>query len=158
MKVLFVSSEALPFSKTGGLADVAGSLPQSLARNGVDCRVVTPLYGPIADSKYGRVNIDKQNLKFIKYIYIPVSWRNEYCGVFQAEHEGVTYYLIDNDKYFKRNTMYEEYDNAERFSFFSRAALEILPHVDFQPDVINANDWQSALVPIFQHCYYSQSE
>ena len=163
LKVLFASGEALPFAKTGGLGDVVGSLPHSLYRNGVDCRVVIPLYGPtIKDEKgrfkHGEVNIDKQKLKFIKEIYVPVSGRIEYCGIFEAEHNGVTYYLLDNLHYFERDTMYEEYDNAERFAFFSRAVLEILPHIDFKPDVINANDWHTALVPIYQHVFYSQSD
>lgn len=158
IKVLFVSSEALPFSKTGGLADVVGSLPQSLKRKGVDCRIVTPLYGAVSDPRYGKVSIDKQNMKFINSFNVPVSWRKEYCGIYEAEYKGVTYYLIDNEHYFKRNTLYEEHDNVERFTFFSRAALEILPYIDFKPDVINANDWHSALVPVFQHAIYSQSE
>jgi starch synthase len=158
MKVLYVSSEALPCSKTGGLADVAGSLPQSLKRKGVDCRIVTPLYGPVSDSKNSKVSFDKAKLKFVKYIYVHVSWRWEYCGIFEANYDGVTYYLIDNEHYFFRDKLYGEHDDEERFAFFSRAALEILPHFGFKPDIIIANDWQAALVPIYQYYYHCHSE
>ena len=151
MKVLYIASEARPFIASGGLADVAGSLPLSLKRKGVDCRVVIPLYSKISEPLLKQVH-------FITKFESPVSWRRRYCGVFQAEHEGVIYYFIDNEYYFKRPTLYDEYDNGERFAFFSRAVLEMLPYIDFWPDVINANDWQTALVPIYHNIYYSKDE
>ena len=134
MKVLYASSEALPFAASGGLADVAGSLPQALRRRKVACRVVMPLYGTISDEM-------RANMKFITSIMVPVSWRRQYCGIYEAKAGGVIYYLIDNEYYFKRNTFYGHYDDGERFAFFSRAVLEILPYIDFKPDIIHCNDW-----------------
>jgi starch synthase len=151
LKVLYAASEARPFVASGGLADVAGSLPQSLKRKGVDCRVVIPLYSKIPYHM-------REKLKFVTHFEVPVSWRRRHCGVFEAEHDGVIYYFLDNEHYFHRDTLYDEYDNAERFAFFSRAVLEFLPLVGFCPDVVNANDWQTALVPVYQHLYYSQSD
>lgn len=149
MKVLYVTSEALPFMASGGLGDVAGSLPQSLRKRLVGCRVVMPLYGTIKQEL-------KDKMTFVTSISVPVSWRRQYCGVFQAKHEGVIYYLIDNQYYFKRDTIYGHFDDAERFTFFSRAALEILPHIDFKPDVIHCNDWQTSMTPVFYSTMYSQ--
>ncbi len=151
MKVLYVSSEALPFAASGGLADVAGSLPQALRRRRVACRVVMPLYGTISDEM-------RASMKFITNIMVPVSWRRQYCGIFEAKAGGVIYYLIDNEYYFKRNTLYGHYDDGERFAFFSRAVLEILPYIDFKPDIIHCNDWQSALVPIYYTAIYGKKE
>ena len=149
MRVLYAASEARPFIASGGLADVAGSLPQSLKRKGIDCRVVIPLYSSMPWHM-------RNQLRFITHFEVPVSWRQRYCGVFWAEHDGVTYYFLDNEYYFQRQTMYDEYDNAERFAFFSRAVLEFLPYIDFKPDIINANDWQTALTPIYLNLYYSR--
>ncbi len=151
MKVLYASSEALPFAASGGLADVAGSLPQSLRRRKVACRVVMPLYGTISDEM-------RSSMKFITNIMVPVSWRRQYCGIFEAKAGGVIYYLIDNEYYFKRNTFYGHYDDGERFAFFSRAILEILPYIDFKPDIIHCNDWQTALVPVYYSTYYANRE
>ena len=151
MKILYTASEARPFIASGGLADVAGSLPQSLIRKGVDCRVVLPLYSSIPEHM-------RNEFRFITSIQVPVAWRSQYCGIFETNYDGVTYYFIDNEHYFMRASLYDEYDNAERFAFFSRAVLEILPHIDFRPDIINANDWQTALVPVYQHLYYSQND
>ena len=148
MKILYAASEARPFVASGGLADVVGSLPHSLKRRGVDCRIVIPLYSHLPRSL-------RERLKYITHFEIPVAWRWRHCGVFEAEYDGVTYYFIDNERYFQRGTLYDEYDNAERFAFFSRAVLEILPYIDFKPDIINANDWQTALVPIYQHLFYA---
>ncbi len=147
MKILYASSEALPFIASGGLADVAGSLPVALNAAGNDCRVVMPLYSTIKKDL-------RDSLKFICEFSVPVSWRNQYCGVYEGQANGVTYYLIDNEYYFKRNTIYGHYDDAERFTFFSRAILEMLAHIDFKPDVMNCNDWQTALVPVFYNVYY----
>ncbi len=149
MKVLYVSSEALPFMASGGLGDVAGSLPQALRKRLIGCRVVMPLYDTIKQEL-------KDKMTFITNISVPVAWRRQYCGIFQAKHEGVIYYFIDNQYYFKRDTIYGHYDDAERFTFFARAVLEILPVIDFKPDIIHCNDWQSALTPVFYTTFYSK--
>ena len=151
MKVLYVASEALPFAASGGLADVAGSLPQALRRRKVACRVVMPLYGTISNEM-------RANMKFITNIMVPVSWRRQYCGIYEAKAGGVIYYLIDNEYYFKRGTLYGHYDDGERYTFFSRAVLEILPYIDFKPDIIHCNDWQSALVPVYYSTIYANRE
>ena len=149
MKVLYVTSEALPFMASGGLGDVAGSLPQALRKRLIGCRVVMPLYDTIKQEL-------KDKMTFIANITVPVAWRRQYCGIFQAKHEGVIYYFIDNQYYFKRDTIYGHYDDAERFTFFARAVLEILPVIDFKPDIIHCNDWQSALTPVFYSAFYSK--
>lgn len=151
MKVLYASSEALPFAASGGLADVAGSLPQALRRRKVACRVVMPLYGTVSAEL-------RSKMKFITCIMVPVSWRRQYCGIFEANVGGVIYYLIDNEYYFKRNNLYGHYDDGERFAFFSRAILEILPYIDFKPDIIHCNDWQTALVPVYYSTFYANRE
>jgi len=148
MKVLYASSEALPFAASGGLADVAGSLPQALRKRLIGCRVVMPLYDTIKQEL-------KDTMKFITNISVPVAWRRQYCGIFEAKHGGVTYYLIDNQYYFKREGLYGYYDDAERFAFFSRAILEIIPHIDFKPDIIHCNDWQTALTPLYYSTMYA---
>ena len=148
MKVLYAASEALPFAASGGLADVAGSLPQALRKRLIGCRVVMPLYSTIKQEL-------KDTMKFITNISVPVAWRRQYCGIFEAKYGGVTYYLIDNEYYFKRDGLYGYYDDAERFAFFSRAILEIIPHIDFKPDVIHCNDWQTALTPLYYSTIYA---
>jgi len=147
MKVLFAASEAYPFAMSGGLADVAGALPKALRNRFVGCRVVMPLYGTVSEEM-------RSKMKFITHITIPVAWRRQYCGIFEAHVDGVIYYLLDNQYYFKRDTLYGFYDDAERFAFFSRAVLEILPYIDFIPDVIHCNDWQTAMVPVYKDRYY----
>jgi len=151
MKVLYVASEALPFAASGGLADVAGSLPKAMRARLVGCRVVMPLYESIPQEL-------RDGMKFLTSLSVPVAWRRQYCGVFEAKHNGVIYYLLDNQYYFKRQGMYGHYDDAERFAFFSRAVLEMLPCLDFKPDIIHANDWQSALVPLFYSIFYANRE
>ena len=141
MNILFIAAEAAPFVKVGGLGDVIGSLPKALKEEGVEARVVLPLYSSIDRSKY--------DLKYVKYIFVDLGWRREYCGIFETEIDGVKFYLIDNEHYFNRYGVYGESDDGERFAFFSKAALEILPHVDFRPDIINANDWHAALSVIY---------
>ncbi len=148
MKVLYAASEALPFAASGGLADVAGSLPQALRKRLIGCRVVMPLYDTIKQEL-------KDTMKFITNISVPVAWRRQYCGIFEAKAGGVTYYLIDNQYYFKRDGLYGYYDDAERFAFFSRAVLEIIPHIDFKPDIIHCNDWQTALTPLYYSTIYA---
>lgn len=149
MKVLFVSSEAQPFMASGGLADVAGALSAALRKRLIGCRVVMPMYDTIAQEW-------KDKMTFLTSISVPVAWRRQYCGVFQAKYNGVIYYFIDNQYYFKRDSIYGHYDDAERFTFFSRAVLEILPHINFKPDIIHCNDWQSALTPVFYKTMYCQ--
>ena len=148
MKVLYAASEALPFIASGGLADVAGSLPQALRKRLVGCRVVMPLYDGIKQEL-------KDSMKFIKSISVPVAWRRQYCGIFEAKAGGVIYYLLDNQYYFKRDSLYGFYDDAERFAFFARAILEIIPHIDFKPDIIHCNDWQTALTPLYYSTMYA---
>ena len=147
MKVLYASSEAYPFAMSGGLADVAGALPKALRNRLIGCRVVMPLYSSIPQEL-------KDKMTFICSITVPVSWRRQYCGIFEAHIGGVIYYLIDNQYYFKRDGLYGHYDDAERFAFFSRAVLEIIPHIGFKPDVIHCNDWQTAMVPIYLNEMY----
>ena len=142
MKVLFAASEALPFAMSGGLADVAGALPKALRRRLVGCRVIMPLYSTISEEL-------KAKMKFICHITVPVSWRRQYCGVFEAHVDGVIYYLLDNQYYFKRDGLYGYYDDAERYAFFSRAVLEVIPYIGFTPDIIHCNDWQTAMIPVY---------
>ncbi len=151
MKVLFVASEAQPFAASGGLADVAGSLPHALRKRLIGCRIVMPLYDEIPQSL-------KDNLRFVTSFSVPVSWRRQYCGVFETRYNGVIYYFIDNQYYFKRQGLYGHYDDAERFAFFSRAAIEMLPYIDFKPDVIHCNDWQTALIPTYYDLFYKNNE
>ncbi|HAX83955.1 MAG TPA: glycogen synthase GlgA [Ruminococcaceae bacterium] len=150
MKVLYAASEALPFIASGGLGDVAGSLPHALRKRLIGCRVVLPMYDTIKQEL-------KDTMKFITHISVPVAWRRQYCGIFEAKHNGVIYYLIDNQYYFKRDTIYGHYDDAERFAFFSRAVLEIIPYIDFKPDIIHCNDWQTALTPVYYSAMYANS-
>ncbi len=151
MKVLYIASEALPFAASGGLADVAGSLPRAMRNRLVGCRVVLPLYESIPQEL-------REGMKFLTSLSVPVAWRRQYCGVFEAKYNGVIYYLLDNQYYFKRQGMYGHYDDAERFAFFSRAVLEMLPHIGFKPDILHANDWQSALVPLYYSIFYANRE
>ena len=150
MKVLYVSSEALPYMASGGLGDVAGSLPAALRKRLIGCRVVMPLYDGIKQEL-------KDTMTFITSFTVPVAWRRQYCGVFEAKHNGVIYYFIDNQYYFKRDGIYGYYDDAERFAFFSRAVLEMIPYIDFKPDIIHCNDWQTAMVPVYYSTMYAQA-
>lgn len=147
MNILYAASEALPFAASGGLADVAGALPPAIAREGHDARVVIPLYKAISPEK-------REKFTFITSITVDVAWRKQYCGIFSVVENGVTYYLLDNEYYFGRDGIYGFYDDCERFVFFSRAILEMLRVIDFKPDVINSNDWQTALVPVYYEVFY----
>lgn len=151
MKVLFASSEAYPFAMSGGLADVAGSLPKALRKRLIGCRIVMPLYGCIPEEL-------RQKMTFITSITVSVAWRRQYCGIFEAHMDGVIYYFIDNQYYFKREGLYGHYDDAERFAFFSRAVLDIIPHIGFTPDIIHCNDWQTALIPVYLNSMYRGQE
>ena len=149
MKVLFATSEAQPFATSGGLAEVAGSLPKALVEEGVECSVIMPFYKKTIDAKA------QGKFEFVTQFSVPVGWRCQYCGVFKTTVSGVTYYLLDNEYYFSRDFgIYGYYDDAERFAFFSRAVLETIKHTGEVPDIINSNDWQCALIPIYFNIYY----
>ena len=141
MKVCFIAAEAAPFVKVGGLGDVIGSLPKALRQLGVDARVVLPLYSSIDRERFG--------LKYKAYQFVDLGWRHSYCGIFETEVDGVPCYFVDNEQYFNRDSIYGQIDDGERFAFFSKAALEILPALDFKPDVVNVNDWHTALSVIY---------
>lgn len=152
LKVLFVSSEAAPYIATGGLGDVSGSLPKALKeryKQKIDIRIVIPLYQDI---------LNRNDFEFIGKSLVPLAWRQQYCGVYKKVTNNVTYYFIDNEYYFKRCECYGHFDDGERFAFFSKAALYILPMIDFMPDIIHANDWQTALVPIYLSTKYFDYE
>ena len=144
MKILFVGAEAVPFISTGGLGDVLGSLPQAIASvdKNADVRVVLPLYQKIKE-KFA------SELEYVGNTTVGLSWRNQYCGIFKCEYGGVTYYFLDNEYYFKRGSVYGDFDDAERFAFFGKAVLDIMPVIDFYPDIMHTNDWQSASSVIY---------
>ena len=151
MKILFASSEAVPFAASGGLADVAGSLPKAIRAKGHDCRIVIPLYKSIPDEL-------RKKMLFLKNITVDVSWRKQYCGIFVAVLNGISYYFIDNEYYFSRDGLYGFYDDCERFVFFDRAVLEMLKYIDFKPDIIHCHDWQPALIPVYYNVYYKYQQ
>ncbi|MBQ2981243.1 MAG: glycogen synthase GlgA [Lachnospiraceae bacterium] len=141
--ILFVASECAPFIKTGGLADVVGSLPKSFNKDEFDCRVVMPKYMCM---KWEFV----QRLEYVTHFYMNLNWRSQYVGIFKVVHDGVTIYMIDNEYYFGGDKPYGDTKrDIEKFSFFSRAALSILPVIGFRPDVIHCHDWQTGLVPVY---------
>lgn len=150
MKILFACSECSPFAASGGLADVAGSLPAALQKEGAECRVIMPLYGSIGLQW-------RANMTFLTSFGVPLSWRVAHCGVFTMQYGGVQYYFLDNEQYFKREGgIYGYFDEAERFAFFSKAVLETLTHIDYEPDVIHCNDWQTALIPVYLNVFYRE--
>lgn len=151
MKVLFVTSEAVPFIASGGLADVSGALPRSLRNHKIACRVILPLYSDIPEEY-------KENMKYIGNFQVPLAWRSQYCGLFESTVNNVKYYFLDNEYYFKRDGIYGFYDDAERFAFFSRAVLEAIPHLGFTPEIVHCNDWQSALTPVYLKLFYQDNE
>ena len=150
-KILFVGAEALPFAATGGLGDVLGSLPAALHRadGNVDVRVVIPMYKVISE-KY------KQRSRLVAEFTVQLSWRRQYCGVWAYKYGDITYYFIDNEYYFKRQSLYGSFDDGERYAYFCKAVMEMLPKIDFIPDVLHCHDWQSALCVIYlkrKYCY-----
>ncbi|MNB70668.1 Glycogen synthase [compost metagenome] len=147
MKVLFAAAEGHPFIKTGGLADVIGALPKALKEAGVDVRVVLPKYKGIPEQYRSR-------MEPVGVIKVPVGWRSQYCGIERIVHEGVPFYFIDNEYYFGRDGIYGYMDDGERFSFFNRAVLEILPVIGFQADIIHCHDWHAAVVPLLLNGHY----
>ena len=147
-KILFVASESTPFIATGGLAEVIGSLTKALAdTKKFDVRVVLPLYSDIK-KEY------RDKFAYLGNIYVHLAWRNQYCGIFSCVKDGVTFYFIDNEYYFKRPGCYGYFDDGERFAFFSRSVLEIMPFLDFYPDVMHCHDWQAALAAIYLKTNY----
>ena len=146
--VLFVASEAFPYAGTGGLGEVIGSLPKNLNKLGkYDARVIVPLYESIGSDV-------RAKMQYLGNIYVPLAWRMQYCGLFRLEENGTVYYFVDNEYYFKRNSLYGYGDDGERFAFFSRAVLELIPMLDFQVDVLHCHDWHTALVPVYYKLYY----
>ncbi len=146
LNVLFVASEAYPFAKSGGLGDVLGALPKSFPEN-VDARVIIPFYSTIPEKL-------RQEIKPLHHFQIWMSDTLHYCGLLTCEYEGVTFYFIDNEAFFKRPSLYGYYDDGERFCFFCRAVLDSLPLLDFKPDIIHCNDWQTAAIPyLLKHQY-----
>ncbi|PAD86710.1 starch synthase [Niallia circulans] len=140
MKVLFAVSECVPFIKSGGLADVAGSLPKELKKQGTDVAVIMPKYQDIPAHLLA-------NVKKRCYFFVQVGWRNQYCGIEELEVDGITFYFIDNEWYFKRSGLYGYGDDGERFAFFNRAVLESLPYLTDYPDIIHCHDWHTAMIP-----------
>ena len=147
MKILFAVSEAVPFIKSGGLADVAGALSGALIKKGHDVRVMLPLYSAI-ETQY------KEQMEFVKSVNVPLGWRNQNCGIKELELNKVKFYFLDNEYYFARSKIYGEYDDGERFAFFSKAVLECVSQMDFTPEIIHCHDWQTALIPLFKKTFY----
>lgn len=147
MKILYAAGEAAPLIKVGGLGDVAGALPKELCAFGEDVRVILPYYSSIP----GHL---REKCRYITHFYINNAWRKQYCGVFEYKEGSVIYYLIDNEFYFNRTKVYGEFDDGERFAFFSRAVLEVLPVIDFVPDILHCNDWHTAIIPVLLDTQY----
>ena len=152
MKILFVASEAAPFVRSGGLGDVAGALPKAFAELGHDARVILPFYKLIIPDKY------KNNFRFVGSTYVDLSWRRQYVGVYEAIYDGVTYYFVDNEMYFKRDRLYGNFDDGERFAYFSKAVLEVIQLIGFYPDILHCNDWHTALTPVYLDVFYRFAE
>ena len=144
-KILFVASECVPFASSGGLGDVIGSLPAALKKEygeKADIRVMIPLYSQIGETY-------REKMEFLCHFDVPLAWRRQYCGVLSLVKDGITYYFLDNEYYFKRRSLYGSFDDGERYAFFCRAALESLQRIDFMPDILHAHDWQSALAVVY---------
>ena len=151
-KILFVASESVPFIKTGGLADVVGSLPKYFDKLKYDVRVMIPKYTAIPEEF-------KNKMEYVTHFYLELAWRKQYVGIFKLEHCGVTFYFVDNEFYFNGNRPYGEiYQDIEKFAFFDKAVLSSLPLIDFRPDVIHCHDWQTGLVPVYLHDSFQQGD
>lgn len=150
-KILFSASEAVPFIKTGGLADVIGSLPKYIDKSKYDVRIILPKYACMDEQLKGQ-------LHFQCHFYVNLSWRKQYVGIFQVEYEGLIYYFVDNEFYFGGDRPYNQiYEDVEKFAYFSKAVLEALPYLDFCPDVIHCHDWQTGMIPVFLRTVYGHS-
>lgn len=148
MKILFAASEAVPFIKTGGLADVTGSLPRYFDKEDYDVRVILPKYLCMDE-------VWKGQLQFLCHFYVNLSWRKQYAGIFKAVYGNITYYFVDNEFYFAGDKPYNNiYEDVEKFAYFSKAVLEALPYLDFCPDIIHCHDWQTGLIPVFLRTLY----
>lgn len=148
MKVLFVASECVPFSKTGGLADVVGALPKEIKKSGVDVRIITPLYSAIPEKW-------RSKMEHLLYFYVNLGWRRQYVGIEKLTVNDITYYFVDNEYYFGRSYIYGlGGDEGERFAFLARAVMEALPKIDFVPDVLHCHDWQTGLIPALLEIQY----
>ena len=142
-KILYAGSEVMPFAATGGLGDVLGSLPAAVKQKNPDCdvRVVMPYYGQIKPEW-------REQMVFVKHMMVPLAWRKLACSIYTLEKDGVIFYFLENEYYFKRTALYGSFDDAERFAFFSVAILEMMRAINFYPDIFHANDWQTALAVI----------
>lgn len=148
IRVLLVASEAMPFVKTGGLADVVGTLPMALGKNNIDARVILPKYRDIPQ-------VWKERMQYLTHFYVQMGWRRQYCGIQFVKHENVTFYFVDNEFYFARDTVYGDgQEEGERFGFFCRAVLEALPHINYFPQILHCNDWQTGLIPVLLRLQY----
>ena len=152
MKILFATSECVPFVKTGGLADVVGALPKELLKAGEEVRVILPLYKAISQEW-------RAQMQHVLYFYVNLGWRRQYVGIESLEYAGITFYFVDNEQYFGRDYIYGMGgDEGERFAYFCRAVLEALPKLDFAPDVLHCNDWQTGLIPVLLKLQYRNLE
>ena len=152
MKILFATSECVPFVKTGGLADVTGALPKEILKAGEDVRVVLPLYKAVGQEW-------RDQMEHVVYFYVNLGWRRQYVGIEKLVYAGITFYFVDNEQYFGRDYIYGMGgDEGERFAFFCRAVLEMLPKIDFIPDILHCHDWQTGLIPVLYKLQYSQLE
>ncbi len=152
MKILFATSECMPFVKTGGLADVVGALPREILKAGEDVRVVLPLYKAIGPEW-------REQMQHLLYFYVNLGWRRQYVGIETMNYGGITFYFVDNEQYFGRDYIYGMGgDEGERFAFFCRAVLEMLPKIDFIPDILHCHDWQTGLIPVLHKLQYKQLE
>lgn len=147
MKVIFAAAESTPFIKTGGLADVIGALPKALKRSGVDVQVILPKYRGISGEYCEQMTHHAE-------ISVPVGWRSQYCGIEMLIHDGIPVYFLDNEYYFGRDSVYGYMDDGERFAFFNRAVLEVLPLIGSEPDVLHCHDWHTALIPVLLDAHY----
>lgn len=151
-KVLFAASEAVPFIKTGGLADVVGSLPKCFNKEEFDVRVILPKYACIGEQW-------KSKMVYKTHFYMDLAWRNQYVGIFELEHDGVLFYFIDNEYYFNGAKPYGDTKwDIEKFTFFSKAVLSSLPVIGFQPDIIHCHDWQTGLIPVYMKERFREGE
>ncbi|NHM33157.1 glycogen synthase GlgA [Neobacillus terrae] len=149
MKILFAVSECVPFIKSGGLADVAGSLPKELKKLGTDIRVILPKYKTISEEY-------KSQMVKVAEFTVQLGWRKQYCGIEELVQDGIHFYFVDNEFYFKRSQLYGEYDDGERFAYFTRAVLESLAYLDFYPDILHCHDWHSGMIPFLLKEEYSR--
>lgn len=151
-KVLFVASEGVPFIKTGGLADVVGSLPKYLSKEEFDVRVILPKYLCMREDL-------KESLNYVSHFYMDLGWRSQYVGILETVYDGIQFYFIDNEYYFAGMKPYGNiYEDIEKFAFFSKAALSALPVIGFQPDIVHCHDWQTGLIPVFLKDKFREGE